>query len=257
MKMILAATDLPWYALAPSSLAQCLAAGGTIAAVVIALFKDKMVERVSPIWMEIDTDGSEDDFDNTFTPTGKEIDFDECLKKQQSWKVRCHHLRVKITRRPHRVLPHRAIINCRVWLAQVWDFDHAKAENDLNAWTRREFAVRRLMEWAPHEYSADKRTFACYDHLDFGMTFENDAGFRLSYCSQQAGKFNRWCRQGQRQRFVFVITGDNYFAEQEFDIEVEVPRSGTAGFKKALVSVLRDKIGINQYQKWLDHRRKT
>ncbi len=78
------------------------------------------------------------------------------------------------------------------------------------------------MEWAPSEYSRDKRTFSTKQVFDFGETLSNNGGFLVTIDRDQGGRFKPLFKIGKKVRFHFYATAENYQAEKEFCFEVEV-----------------------------------
>ena len=170
----------------------------------LALYGDYWREKVFPIDLKIEP--AEES--NTV--------FDKCEINGTSLDVYRHHLRV--VNKTH----HKAIKKCRVWLKQI------SAQNVAGEWKEEiTFAVPRLMEWAPSEYSRDQRTFCTQQVFDFGTTLPNNGGFEVTIWREQGGtfKFNRRFPVGKKLRFVFFVTADNYQKEKTFKIQVEVPQS--------------------------------
>ncbi len=81
------------------------------------------------------------------------------------------------------------------------------------------------MEWAPFEYSKDRRTFSTDQVFDFGKTLSDNGGFEVTFCSEQGGTFPRRSKVGENRRFVFYVTADNYQRKELFCFEVTVPSS--------------------------------
>jgi hypothetical protein len=196
---------------------------GTFVTIILALFGDYLREIVFPIDLSIED------------PKESNTVFDMCDFKEEKFKwecpqlfgktfnVYCHHLRVK------NLTPHRPINDCRVWLKKI-HVEHNglwKEENqDANGqWHKNKFAVPRLMEWAPSEYSRDKRTFSTEQVFDFGKTLSNNGGFMVTIWRRQGGTFNRLFPVGKKARFFLYATADNYHKEKEFCFEIEVPQS--------------------------------
>lgn len=175
----------------------CLTAVSVVFAVLMALYGNALKQAIEPIRLSI---GIPETTNNVF---------DAILWEGRPNKVYCHHLSVK-NRTPHHVVE-----NCRVWLVALLD------ERDGGMFEERfRFAVPRLMEWAPCEYSKDKRTFSDCQIFDFGLTFVEKGDFQLRTYQDQGGNFNGNCRSGQSRRYVFHITADNYVTDNRFTVEV-------------------------------------
>jgi len=141
--------------------------------------------------------------DNSFTDVWEGADNTPHL-------VYCHHLNVRNLTR------HKPVINCRVWLKRVCIRD------DSDNWAeRKKFAVPRLMDWAPFEYSRDKRTFGNYQVFDLGKTVSN-LYFEIAVSPVQGGTFDKQVPAGKRVRLYLFVTADNYFKEELFCFEVAV-----------------------------------
>ena len=171
---------------------------GTISAVACALFGDFLRNLCDPIRVKIDLAARANNF----------------LDDHGGKKVFCHHLTVV------NGTPERAITNCRVWLKSV------SVKSLDGKWDDKpRFAVPRLMEWAPSEYSRDKRTFSRDQVFDLGVTASNNGGFRLTVDRDQGGNFDRNFAVGQQLKLVFFVTADNYTRSEEFCFEVAIPKS--------------------------------
>jgi len=141
--------------------------------------------------------------------------------------VYCHHLRVR------NLTPHRPIKNCRVWLKKI------EVQNVAGGWdVNDQFAVPRMMEWAPSEHSRNERTFSTHQVFDFGQTLSNGGGFVVTIERTQGGRFNPLFKVGKKVRFFFYATAENYQPEKEFCFEIEVPPS--VGGTKVTPATVRD-----------------
>jgi hypothetical protein len=140
----------------------------------------------------------------------------------------CQHLCVE------NLTPDRPIVNCRVWLESI------SAESEAP-----QFAVPRLMNWAPSEWSNDQRTFSCEDVFDLGETIEGDVGFELSWNANIGGNLDRVVKTTQKWRVCLYVTADNYLKRKLFYFEISVPSSTGTGkgvgdeAKHAKVSVVQ------------------
>jgi hypothetical protein len=191
---------------AASSKAQWFSAAAALAAVVVALFLalmgKRLHERAFRIRVEMDVPERQNNFwDKTGT-------------------VFCHHLRVSVQCSffgVRRCSSHRPVVNCRVWLARIY-------EAGPDGWVERQtFAARRHMRWAPYEYSPNERTFTIRDVFDLGTTLAS-GGFELSL--EQGGDFPKLWKPGSKLLAVFVVTADNYLENEEFGFEIDVPMPG-------------------------------
>jgi hypothetical protein len=169
---------------------------GTFGAVVYALFQEELMEWLLPIEVKILVPDSS----NTV------IDLNA-----YAGQIYHHHLIVK------NLNPCRALKDCRVWLRKI-------EVQQLNGnWNEpAKFAVPQLMEWAPSEYSHDKRTFSKQQVFDFGITKQNNGGFELKTYREQHGNIPRQFKTGTKVRFTFYAAADNYLEEKEFCFEVDV-----------------------------------
>jgi len=173
-------------------LINCLVAAGTVGAVIVALFGDAL----DPVKLRIEVPEQS----NTV------IDF-----APGAVPVYCHHLRVV------NLTPHKAVENCRVWLKNIF------VEVAAGVWNEEiKFAVPRLMEWAPSQYSKEKRTFCTDQVFDFGQTRSNNGGFELIFYKEQLGTIQRHFGTGNRIKFIFYVTADNYQRHEEFAVIVDV-----------------------------------
>jgi hypothetical protein len=183
-------------------LIKCGLAFGTLIAVLIALFGDYLRELIDPIRVTIEV------------PTQSNTVIDQIDLNKRIYHVYHHHLVVR------NLTSYRTIKDCRVWLKRIFIL---QADNEWK--DEAKFAVPRLMEWAPSEYSPDKRTFSNEQVFDLGKTFENNMGFVASYCREQHGAVPQLFPTGHKLRFVFFVTADNYQKEKEFTFEIDVVKS--------------------------------
>lgn len=168
-------------------------------AIILALYGDFFREWVFPIDVSIEIPQGNVAFDKARAADGQIVD------------TYCHHLLVR------NLTPHRAVKDCRVWLKSV------SVKNTRGEWEpKNQTPVPRLMEWAPSEYSRDKRTFATWQVFDFGRTISNNGGFELCIERDQHGAFPRKFSVGDKLRFFFFVTADNYQMEKEFSFDVDV-----------------------------------
>lgn len=183
-------------------------------AVLAALFGEYLREKIFPIDLCIEVTKEQERnavFDHR---QFNEEEYRNTPIYTKAFDVYCHHLRVR------NLTLHRALKDCRVWLKKV------EVQDVAGNWTDQgRFAVPRLMDWAPFEYSRDKRTFSSQQVFDFGQTLSHSGGFVITVNPQQGGTFNRWFNVGEKVRFYFYATAENYQIEKEFCFEVEVPHS--------------------------------
>lgn len=140
---------------------------------------------------------------------------DKIYQADELVNLYCHHLRVR------NLTPKKTISNCRVWLKRISIVDASKPNEEDDEII---FAVPRLMEWAPSEYSPDKRTFITDQIFDLGKT--NKYGFELtiyreqkaaiSTLSEQREKF----KQGATIKCVIFVTADNYHEQKEYSFQI-------------------------------------
>jgi hypothetical protein len=176
---------------------------GVFSAVVMALYGERIKRRVNRISLTIEKPEQSDNFFN---------DADSLSGGRT--KVFCHHLRVKNS------MPTEPVKNCRVWLVRILD------ENDRCGFEEKfKFAVPRLMEWAPSEYSPDVRSFSEDQVFDFGKCFVEQGGrFELNVYKTQGGMLKSGCLVGERRQYVFRITADNYIKAEPITVELSVDR---------------------------------
>jgi hypothetical protein len=183
-------------------LVKCALSIGTLSAVLFALFGDYLRETLDPIRVKIEL------------PTESNTVIDKCLINGVPANAYFHHLLVR------NLTPHKPIKNCRVWLKKIF------VQQVNNEWSdEAKFAVPRLMEWAPSEYSRDKRTFSKQQVFDLGRSLQYNGGFIAAYDRDQGGAVNRQFPVGSKLKFVFYVTADNYQKEEEFCFEIEVLQS--------------------------------
>jgi hypothetical protein len=191
-----------------------------ITAVVLALFGDRLRELASPIRIQIkrpERDNDVIDWTNFVRdPNSGRIEKDT----GQTWpphfdhlrglQVFCQHLLVE------NLTKHRAIEDCRIWLEKVELLVN-------NEWRREEtFAVPRMIEWAPAEYSRNARTFCTNNVFDLGMTLDQGCGFMLTTDRDQGGQFRKHFPVGTTLKCTYYATADNYHAEERFAFRIEV-----------------------------------
>ena len=181
-------------------LLELLTSFSVIAAIVAALFGDVLKEHVQ---LSIDKPPIENDKSKL-----DEFEIKDENGNIQKTKVYCHHLVVKNEK------PYLVVKNCRVWLISMEDYVSGK-------WEKIQFAVPRLMEWAPNEYSevcGHCMSFSDFQIFDFGKTFVETTGdFELHKYKKQGGKLDLSCKGGHRKKYIFRITVDNYaIPEQQY-----------------------------------------
>ena len=174
---------------------------GTLSAVVCALFGDWLQELSDPIRIKITKPERENNF------------ADQCPTDQKY--VYCHHLVVQNR------TPQKPIEECQIWLKRLF----FKPESD--GWKEIPFAVPRLMQWAPAEYSPEKRTFGHQQTFDLGVTVQNNEGFKLTI--KQGGAFISVFKVGEKVGLVFVMTANNYRGDDEFYAEIDIHKTQKTG----------------------------
>lgn len=167
-----------------------------------ALFGEYLREKIFPIDLQIE-----------IPPKGNAV-FDLVNLNGQAVNVYAHHLLVR------NLTPHKPIKDCRVWLKSIF------VKNVAGEWEpRNQTPVPRLMEWAPSEFSRDKRTFSTWQIFDFGLSLENNKGFFVKWDRDQGGNVPRQFPVGAKLRFTFFLTADNYQDQKEFSFDVDVLHS--------------------------------
>lgn len=175
---------------------------GIFGAVLAALFGDYLRERIFPIDLQIE-----------IPPKGNAV-FDLTNVGGQAVNVYMHHLRVR------NLTPHRPLKDCRVWLKSI------SVKSVSGDWEpKNQSPVPRLMEWAPSEFSRDKRTFSTWQIFDFGLSLANNGGFLVKWDRDQGGNVPRQFPVGTQLRFTFFLTADNYQDQKEFSFDVDVLHS--------------------------------
>jgi len=174
-----------------------IAAFSTLAAVLFALFGSFFRNRWHPIRLDLELPSQNNNF----------------MDEWDGVSVYCHHIQVR------NLTPDRPVCNCQVWLTRLLD-----EGQDGQTEERVTFAVPRLMEWAPSEYSPDKRTFSSTQVFDFGVTAADSRGFILRKYGGQGGMFEGNCGQGKKRRYVFSFSADNFQSSDTFAVDVEVPK---------------------------------
>ena len=112
--------------------------------------------------------------------------------------------------------PSRPVKDCTVWLVKILDptVEGAFQENFR-------FAVPRLMQWAPAEYSPEARSFSEDQVFDFGKTYVNLGYFNVDVY-RQGGVFNGRCNLGHTRRYIFRLTANNYIKARTVAVDVAV-----------------------------------
>jgi hypothetical protein len=174
---------------------------GTLSAVVCALFGEWLREWSDPIRIKITKPLTENNNADK-RPTDQKYEY-------------CHHLVVQ------NCTPQKPITDCQIWLKRIF----FKPEGD--EWKEIPFAVPRLMQWAPSEYSPEKRTFGHQQTFDLGVTVQNNEGFKLTI--KQGGMFISVFKVGEKVRLVFVVTANNYSGDDEFPVEVDIHKTQKTG----------------------------
>ncbi len=178
---------------------KCAISFGTLSAVLTALFGDSFRQARDAIRIEIRKPAKV----NLFPDRSSE----------NAPYVYCHHLAVVNRNR------HGPVEDCQVWLERLF------YQSEGGAWKEMPFAVPRLMEWSPAEYSRDKRTFADHQLFDLGETIEQNGGFRLKIWREQGGFFSSVFNVGEKLGLVFAVTANNYERTEKFCVEIGVDRT--------------------------------
>jgi hypothetical protein len=179
---------------AAESVTRVLTLLGVLFAVVVALYGDRMRSQLNTLDLSIKKPHREDNIFN----------------EKDGKCVYAHHLRVENRAR------FLSVENGRVWLVRILD-----VPRDRDSFT---FAVGRLMQWAPLEYSPEVRSFSDDQVFDFGLTYVDEGSFRPSFYKEQGGTFHPRgdCFVNQTRRYVFEITADNYTERRQFSVDVSV-----------------------------------
>jgi hypothetical protein len=172
---------------------------GVLVAVVVAIYGDRIRDAANRIRLQIENTQQTDSSFNVVTGPEGPI------------HVFCHHLLVR------NLTPSRTVKNCRVWLVKILDEDPQGAFRE-----EFRFAVPRLMEWAPAEYSPDVRSFSEDQVFDFGQCHVDRGRFEVSVYKTQGGMFMGGCVTGKRRRYVLRITADNYVEAKPVTVQVKV-----------------------------------
>ncbi len=160
------------------SFTRVLTAFGILFAVVVALYGDRMRSQLNTLDLSVKKTHREDSIFN----------------EKDGKCVYAHHLRVENRAR------FLSVKNGRVWLVRILD-----VPSEMDSFT---FAVARLMQWAPWEYSPEVRSFSDDQVFDFGLTYVDEGWFRPSFYKEQGGTFHPRvaCTVNQTRRYVFEIT---------------------------------------------------
>lgn len=145
--------------------------------------------------------------------------------------VYLHHIRVR------NATPHRAVINCRVWLEHVED---EIAAGKFEAMEK--FAVPRLMQWAPAEFGPEVRSFSDEQVFDLGFTNCADGTFYPSWNPRQQGFVKPEllsCKPDTKRRYYLRIAADNFLPSGHQIVEVSASSATKKGDIKTVVSIRR------------------
>ena len=156
---------------------------------------------------------SEDFVNRTRLTIGACSETDNFLNADGGGRTVCHHLLVT------NHMPSRPVENCRVWLVKILD-QNAQGKFDVEF----QFAVPRLMEWAPSEYSPDVRSFSEDQVFDFGRSYVDKGPFVVNVFKGQGGAFKGDCDVGKSRQYVFRITADNYIKAKTVKVQVDVTK---------------------------------
>jgi hypothetical protein len=180
---------------------KCAVPLGTLLAILIALFGESFREAWESIQVKIKKPDKENNFADK-RPADQKYEY-------------CHHLVVQ------NCTPQKPIEECQIWLKRLL----FKPED--GDWKEIPFAVPRLMQWAPSDYSPEKRTFGHQQIFDLGVTVQNNEGFKLTI--KQGGMFISVFKVGEKVGLVFVVTANNYHGDNEFYVEVVIHKTQKTG----------------------------
>jgi hypothetical protein len=193
---------------------KCAVPLGTLLAVLVALFGDFFRGAWESVRLEIKKPARENNFADK-RPADQKYEY-------------CHHLVVQNN------TPQKPIEECQIWLKRL--LFKPTEEN----WKEIPFAVPRLMQWAPADYSPEKRTFGNQQTFDLGVTLRNDEGFKLTV--RQGGAFRSVFKVGEKVGLIFIATANNYRADEEFYAEIDVYKAiKTGAITPAKVSISKQK----------------
>jgi hypothetical protein len=189
-------------------LLRCLTPIGTISAVAFALYGDFLRGWFYPVQIEIQVLSDEE--------RNQHADWGE-RDGRKNRRCYCHHLRVK------NLTPQKTIINGRVWLKSISIIDDSRSRIEpIN------YAVPRLMTWAPSEYDGEKRTFLKDQTFDIGKTWDENEGFEFQIHEKQGlaqgllHELKSKFLPGTTIECVFFVTAENYHEEKEFHFRILV-----------------------------------
>jgi hypothetical protein len=201
------------------TLTKVLTPVGLVTAVAFAVYGEPLKAWFNPIELRIEVLSSDE----------RNQHLDSVQPSTDVRRVYCHHLKVR------NLTPHTTLINCRVWLKRIFILDESRPTKPEESVV---FGVPRLMEWAPSEYSPDKRTFANSEIFDLGQTWQNTLqpgdsrgglnGFTFTIHRDQAAaiellkKYQDRFGAGGTLECVLFATADNYHAQKEFRFRIEV-----------------------------------
>jgi len=180
---------------------KCAVPLGTLLVILVALFGKSFQEAWESIQVKITKPERENNFADK-RPTDQKYEY-------------CHHLVVQNCTRQ------KPIEECQIWLKRLL----FKPEGE--DWKEIPFAVPRLMQWAPSDYSPEKRTFGHQQIFDLGVTVQNNEGFKLTI--KQGGLFISVFKVGEKVGLVFVVTANNYRGDDEFPVGIEIHKTQKSG----------------------------
>jgi hypothetical protein len=138
----------------------------------------------------------------------------EKSRRNRIEKVLCFHLQVRNCNPPSTVR------NCRVRLTRILRPVSISEWQDVG-----QFAVPRLMPWAPAEISPIERTFSACESFDFGALFLTLGIFELAKAADQGGAYEREFQGPGIRRYVFRIEADGCISIREHTVEVKIEAS--------------------------------
>lgn len=173
---------------------------GIFVSIVLALYGDYWKEKVWPIKLKLEVTSQPSTSDKTyFFDPGPTFN---------------HYLLVK------NLTAHKPIKECRIWLKNVERLTQQGTWERVNL-----FVVPRQMQWAPSQYSQDKRTFCTWQFFHLGKSLAADGGsFSISTFAgnENDEQIQLTFGTNAKLKLTFFATAENYLSDEEFSFTVVV-----------------------------------
>lgn len=191
----------------------------TLAAVIVALFRDEIHEWLHPIKMSLIVPRRRD---HHMAPRPLFI-VEHCGQEDSKTHEVAYRYHLAVKNEAHG----RVVKDCQVWLVGI---ENRQSEGDEYR-AHAQFGAPRLMEWTPADYSKELRTFKGEQSFDFGDRCLRDGSFVLKcYKDKPHGLQTRY-GMSEWWRFSFIVRASNYVSDKE--LRVVLPPFDLEGFRNA------------------------